>query len=387
MPELDNYTIREYGWMINSRSRTTPFVEALKRAVKSDSVVIDIGSGTGIFAFVACQLGARRVYAIEADDSIEVAKLCAESNPGAERITWIQGLSTEVELPERGDIVIADLHGNLPFHAANLPSMIDARRRLLKPDGLMIPNRDILQAAPAQAQEEYEAVLSPWRSNEYGVDFSAGQCFVQNAIWRAKPAAVSASDLLAPPVTWGTIDYSVVESPNFDGNAEWVIRRHGTMHGFYVWFDGDVGKGLGFSNAPDLEPLPYGRAFFPLQEAVPVEPGGQLTLRIAARLVNDGYVFRWDTRVTDVAGATKAEFAQSTFKDRPLKLARLKQAAENFVPKLNAEGEIDLAILNAISDSQELGEIAKEMALRYPVRFPSIRAALAYVGRVSSRYS
>ena len=64
----DDYTVRDYGSMISSSARTGPFVEALRRAVRPDSVVVDIGSGTGIFALLACRFGAARVYAIEASD-------------------------------------------------------------------------------------------------------------------------------------------------------------------------------------------------------------------------------------------------------------------------------------------------------------------------------
>jgi len=35
--------------------------------------VLEIGTGPGIFAVLACQLGASRVYAIEADPIIQVA--------------------------------------------------------------------------------------------------------------------------------------------------------------------------------------------------------------------------------------------------------------------------------------------------------------------------
>jgi protein arginine N-methyltransferase 1 len=387
MPEFDSYSIREYGQMINDRTRTDAFAEALRRAVQPDSVVLDIGTGTGIFAFLACQFGAARVYSVEPSDAIEVAKSCAARNPGSDRIVWIQGLSTEIDLPEKVDIVIADLHGYLPFHVGNIPSMIDARRRHLKPDGRIIPKRDVLLAAPAHAPAEYEDVLSPWQGNEYGIDFSAGHVFVCNTIRRAKGEAIASDNLLATSATWGTIDYSSVESPNVDGEVEWRIERPGLLHGLYVWFDGEVADGLGFSNAPDLPSLPYGRTFFPLEQAMPVTPGDRMTARISATLTNGEYIFRWDTRVTDSAGNLKGDFKQTSFKDRPLKLRDLRRSSTDYVPTLKLEGEIDLAIMRAMAKSQPLGEIAIDLAARFPQRFPNTAAALSHVARLSLRYA
>ena len=112
MHNADNYTLRHYGQMINDTARTEPFIEALRQAIvpgKSD--VLDIGTSFGFFAFMACKLGAAKVFAVEPDNAIEAAKLCAKNSPYSDRITWIQGLSTKIDLPEKVDIVIADLHG------------------------------------------------------------------------------------------------------------------------------------------------------------------------------------------------------------------------------------------------------------------------------------
>ena len=169
MPRFNDYSISSYGGMVIDERRTRPYVEALKRTVKPGDVVLDIGTGTGFFAFLAAQLGAARVYAIEPDDAIDVARLCAANNVDSDRIRWIQGMSTEIDLPERVDVVIGDLHGTLPFFKHNIESLKDARTRHLKPGGHLFPCRDVLYVAPASADAEYDTVRKPWQQRECSI--------------------------------------------------------------------------------------------------------------------------------------------------------------------------------------------------------------------------
>src|SRR5580765_8329348 len=108
------YTVADYGAMIVDPVRMDRYVRALERAIKPGAVVIDIGTGTGIFALLACRFGARRVYAIEPDDAIQVAREIAAANGCADRIEFIQAMSTQVTLPERADVIISDIGGVLP---------------------------------------------------------------------------------------------------------------------------------------------------------------------------------------------------------------------------------------------------------------------------------
>ena len=153
---MTGYTTRSYGRMIGDGSRTAAYVEALRRAVTPGSVVLDVGTGTGFFALLACRLGAARVYAIEPADAIHVARQCAGSETEPERIVWLQARSTEVDLPERVDVIVADVRGVLPFLAGSVSGLIDARRRHLKQGGHVIPSRDVLRAVPAEAPAEYQ---------------------------------------------------------------------------------------------------------------------------------------------------------------------------------------------------------------------------------------
>lgn len=95
------YSVDAFGSMIADQVRMSAYVQALEKHVKPDSVVLDIGTGTGIFALLACRFGARKVYAIEPNEAIQVARELAAANGYADRIEFIEDLSTRVTLPER----------------------------------------------------------------------------------------------------------------------------------------------------------------------------------------------------------------------------------------------------------------------------------------------
>ena len=105
------YGLHNYGALIADEGRTRAYAESLKRRVTPSSVVVDIGTETGIFALLAAQLGARKVYAIESSDEIALARRIAAENGLDGRVEFIQHLSTDVELPEKADLTVSEIHG------------------------------------------------------------------------------------------------------------------------------------------------------------------------------------------------------------------------------------------------------------------------------------
>ena len=67
------YSLTDFGRMIEDSVRMQAHAEALRRVVHEGSVVVDIGCGTGIFSLIACQCGARRVYAIDPSEFVHLA--------------------------------------------------------------------------------------------------------------------------------------------------------------------------------------------------------------------------------------------------------------------------------------------------------------------------
>jgi protein arginine N-methyltransferase 1 len=60
--------------MLVDDDRCLDCMRAILQTVRPGHIVLDISSGTGILALFACPAGARRVYAVEQDSVIEVAR-------------------------------------------------------------------------------------------------------------------------------------------------------------------------------------------------------------------------------------------------------------------------------------------------------------------------
>ena len=154
------YSLDSYGRMLSDEPRMTAYAEAIRTAVKPGSIVLELGTGTGIMALMACQAGARRVYALEPADSILVARQTASRNGFADRIVFIQSLSNRIDLPKKCDVSISDMRGIQPMASSHLVDLMDARERLLTPGAIWICQKDRLRVAAACVTNKRDQVWS-----------------------------------------------------------------------------------------------------------------------------------------------------------------------------------------------------------------------------------
>ena len=380
------YSVFNYGQMLTDTVRMSAYTQALQRALRTGATVLDIGTGTGFFTLLACKLGARRVYAIEPDNAIQVARQIAATSEYAERITFFQALSTAVTLPEQVDVMISDLRGVLPLFQQHIPAIVDARQRLLAPDGIQIPHSDTLWVAVAEAPELFMEYTAPWEDRLDGLDMSVARQSVLN-VWRK--ARLMPQQLFTKPRAWATLDYTSLTSPHVTGNVEWTVDRAGVAHGLCAWFDATLAVGIHFSNAPGAPEAIYGQVFFPWLEPVSLAVGDTVAVTLHAHLVNDDYVWRWDTQVWphDNPRQAKAHFTQSTFFGVPLTPQQLRKLQANYRPQLTEAGEIDRDILSLMDGKFSQEEIASQMRSRFPAHFNSPQDALSRVCQLSEKYS
>jgi protein arginine N-methyltransferase 1 len=380
------YSLDAYGSMIADRVRVEAYVQALRKTVRDGSVVVEIGTGPGVFAVLACQLGASRVYAIEPSEIIQVAREVATANGCADKIEFYEALSNDVTLPTRADIIFCDLRGVLPLLERHIPTIVDARRRFLSPGGVLIPRKDTLWAAIVEAPKTFNELVDPWDCNPLGQDLSPARRLIVNDTQKIR---VKSDQLLSTHLLWATLDYGSVENHDVLGNLSWKVERAGTGHGILVWFDAELADGIGFSNAPGAPEAVYGSLFFPWTYSVSLVSGQTVSVDLEAKLLETDYVWRWSTRIEPLEQSSAAfiHFDQSHLTGAVLSPARLHRKAADYVPHLSEEGRLYRRTLELMDGRASLDEIAHRLATEFPKRFPRWEQALSYAGGISQEYS
>jgi len=384
------YSIGDYGDMIADKVRMDPYVYALKAVIEPGSVVLDIGTGTGMHALLACKFDARVVYAIEPNDAIHLARELALENGFADRIEFIQDISTHVSLPEKADVIVSDLRGVLPLHGRHIPDIIDARKRFLVPGGVLIPKHDTIWVSLVEAKAVYNDLITPW-DYPYGISMAAAEQVVLNDWSDENPDIFSDRSLLMEPQIWAEIDYGTIDNPEFDP-ARIIQRatREGTAHGILMWFDGEIAEGIRVFNGPAADKVAkvYGCGFFPLLEPVAIVEGDTINLDIQARYIRGHYSWNWHTHIYtgDDPRAVKANFEQSSEGETTSESAVLHKSVRNFRPARSEAGEIGHFVLGMMDGRNTIDQIAGQARVKFPLRFKTHKEAQFYVNNLSQDF-
>ncbi len=130
--------------MMNDTERNEAYYAALRAAITPESNVFEIGTGSGLLSMMAARAGAKSVITCEAEPIIAgAARRVIADNALDGRIRVIAQKSTELEvgtdLPQKADILVSEIFSSELVGERVLPSIEDARRRLLTPDCRVIP--------------------------------------------------------------------------------------------------------------------------------------------------------------------------------------------------------------------------------------------------------
>jgi protein arginine N-methyltransferase 1 len=363
--------------MLADDARVDAFRRALDEVVKEGDVVLDIGAGTGILSFLACRAGARHVYAVDAGDVLEVARLLRAANGLEERVTLVNEPSWRVELPEKADVIVSETLWNFGVGEGLLRWAIDGRDRNLKEGGTLIPAELELMAAPLEAPEHYER-LEVWAEGYRGIDLSAMRGHAMNNVYTNN---VEAEALLAEPQPLASVRLLDAEGPDVSGGASFTASRAGTVHGLCGWFRARLSPGVELTNGPPNPAPSWAQALLPLDRPFDVREGDELVARV--RCSGGDRVISWDLAPAGQGG--RGPLTQSSFLGFPLGPRQAGQRTPDATPALSKRGQAERHALERLDGSTTVEAIEGELVARFPEVFASRDDAEGFVSDLVRR--
>lgn len=237
--------------MLNDEQRNEAFEKALAKAVTADSVVLDIGSGTGLLAMMAARAGARETISCEMVAPLaELARKMVVRNGFAGKILIMGKKSVELSvgngMPRRANLLVTETVDCGLLGEGIVPSIMHAKANLLTEVARIIP----------RAARVYAMVVESKRlrglncvDNCAGFDVGLMQQYATPHYFPVRLAAFEYAALTAP---------FEVFSFDFEGEAILPARkkisipvtRGGACHAVVFWFDMQLDEEVSISNEP-----------------------------------------------------------------------------------------------------------------------------------------
>lgn len=351
--------------LADTGTRLDQFARAIAACVRPGDTVLDLGAGSGLLAFLACRAGARRVYAVEESPSIEYGRLLAPLSGFGDRVEFIERPSFQVTLPEPVDVVLGDVFDTLGLQARGLSAVLDARERLLKPGGTLIPSALTLQMAPVEAASTYADAVDVWARQVQGFDVTPMRHLAVN---QPHPGRFGSDDLLAAPKSIVDVDLTRHGSPHLAGRASFTAFRNGTLHGACGSFTATLAPEAVVRNTPgDSGSSNFAQALLPIERPVSVSEGDEIELDFS---MFDALELRWALTVRHTDGRLQ-RFEHSTLHGQPLNIDGLRRQATGYQPRLTPRGLAERDLLDRFDGTHAVTELENWLIDRHPDAFPS----------------
>ena len=250
--EHSHRLLKTHETLLRDSVRNRAFYEALKRHVTLDSIVLDIGAGTGVWAITAAKLGAKRAIAVEADEMLSGVIMQLAAELGVEhKVEVVCGRSFDIQPEYEADIVVSETIGYLGYDENIVEIMADARRRFLKRGGVMIPETIALYAAAAQLNVRKETV-------PVGIPLDLGTLQRLNLHSPRVLKRPRDARLLTRPKRLIQTDLRTSDAtPSLKNlHAEWNVADANNTNCFIVWVESRLTRGVRLSTRRTTSWLP-----------------------------------------------------------------------------------------------------------------------------------
>ncbi|WP_239312809.1 MULTISPECIES: 50S ribosomal protein L11 methyltransferase [unclassified Frankia] len=299
----DYSQLRPHRSMLRDTSRTFAFARALHHAVTSESIVLDMGTGTGILAMIAARLGAAKVIAVERTRMADIARRLVLDNRLDTTIDVIFADAAEIELDGKVDVLVSEWLGGIAIDENLLSPLLAVRDKWLKPGGTLIPAAITSWLAPTfdpYLADEFDF----FTSRTYGINLDLIRDMSANELYYGRHH-LGSDTVLSPAQEMWSLDLATLRAPDTDrgyaASCDFVFEADAVANGLMMWFSAVLTPNVSLSCAPDSETC-WGRTVAPFTTAIALRAGDTLSVDMEVEPAGPGWVYtRWSYAVNGVS--------------------------------------------------------------------------------------
>lgn len=252
--------------MVRDEARHEAYDRAIRRAAVAGGRVLDIGTGTGLFAMMAARAGAKEVISCERNAAVAEAARATIARNGFQDIVRVvvkssADLTIGADLPEPADILLWDNTGSDLIGLGTLPDIEDAIRRLVKPGAPVIPAGCTVCAALAE-----HTSIHRWRMGQVaGFDLSAFNALAEPVY----PVNRGAATLAVRSSAAAVFGFDFRQGGPFPPErvAREVVGSGGMANGLVQWLEFTIDDLENYKGGPDILLSPFTLNFHPAIKA------------------------------------------------------------------------------------------------------------------------
>ncbi|NWF95599.1 MAG: 50S ribosomal protein L11 methyltransferase [Candidatus Thorarchaeota archaeon] len=247
--------------LLSQKSRLAKFRDALSRVVRQDSLVIDLGSGSGVLALLAARMGARRVIAVEINESTaNYARQAARLNGLEQKVEFAVCHFADFYPDELADVVVCEMLCSMMLVEQQVAASHHAVRHLLRPGGVLLPRRADVYVVPVECEDV-------WRRFKF-----------DTLVFPPMPQTVGVGEArdLADPQAVAHLDFISSAHQTVDACISFRIAEDGVMHGICGMFEAFLDDLTRLDMTDGWRDL-----FVPLKDPVEVTAGDSVVIELS----------------------------------------------------------------------------------------------------------
>lgn len=273
--------------MLLDKIRMVAYEKAIKEVVKPGMTVVDIGTGTGILSKWAIDAGAKKVYGIEVNkDRIPLALKRMRNAGYSDKFQIFFGLSYNIKLPERVDVILSEILGSLSDNEDMTPILNDARKRFLKRGGKMLPKSVKTYLVPISSKLTHDQVKNKrckGVNKKYNLQDLLLKLEIKNQFNIYYDAIIPKETYLSSPKILRQFNFIGKDCAVYNAKSQYKITRGGLFTGFKGFFVAQLSdKVILDISSDDIAHRKtsdcWKHCYVPIENPFPVKVGDSITL-------------------------------------------------------------------------------------------------------------